>query len=350
MKFIDEVLVKVSAGDGGDGMVSFRREKYVPKGGPSGGDGGRGGSVWAIADENINTLIEYRYKNHCKAKNGKRGGSRSCYGRAAEDVFLPVPVGTIVRNHDLGIILGDLESHGKKVLLAKGGRGGFGNEHFKSGSNRAPRQSTPGGVGESVNVHFELKVVADVGLIGKPNVGKSTLIRCVSSATPKVADYPFTTLQPYLGVVRTSYFNSFVMADIPGLIEGASEGLGLGHRFLRHVQRTRLLFQVIDAFSMDLDAIEKEFRAIETELVNFNSELLLKPRWLVCNKSESYSNDEISQLRSDLSKRLPFPIEQIYCISSLSGMNCNTLVNDVSLFLRELGTPVYTGTLIEGLA
>ncbi|WP_092485681.1 Obg family GTPase CgtA [Candidatus Ichthyocystis hellenicum] len=334
MKFVDEAFVKISAGNGGAGMVSFRREKYIPKGGPSGGNGGRGGSVWAVADENVNTLIEYRYKRHCQAKNGDRGGSRSCHGRSAEDVFLPVPVGTIVYD-DKDNLLCDLDEHGKKFMLARGGRGGFGNEHFKSGSDRAPRHATVGGIGESLNARFELKVMADVGLVGKPNVGKSTLIRCVSSATPKVADYPFTTLHPHLGVVRVGYFSSFVMADIPGIIDGASEGLGLGQRFLKHIQRTRLLFQMVDVSSLDLDVIESEFRSIEKELGGFSLGLLSKPRWLVCNKAESCSESDLRRMRVDLSNRLSFPLASIYCISGFTGMNCDLLINDAYSFLSS---------------
>ncbi|CUT17574.1 MULTISPECIES: Obg family GTPase CgtA [Candidatus Ichthyocystis] len=335
MKFVDEAFVKVSAGSGGAGMVSFRREKYIPKGGPSGGNGGRGGSVWAVADENVNTLIEYRYKRHCQAKNGDRGGSRSCYGRSAEDVFLPVPVGTVIYGGN-DALLCDLDANGKKFMLARGGRGGFGNEHFKTGSNRAPRQSTVGEVGESLNIRFELKVMADVGLVGKPNVGKSTLIRRVSSATPKVADYPFTTLHPHLGVVRVGCFSSFVMADIPGIIDGASEGLGLGQRFLKHIQRTRLLFQMLDVSSMDLDIIESEFRSIEKELGGFSLGLLSKPRWLVCNKAEGCSGDDLRRIRVDLSDRLSFPLTSIYCISGFTGMNCDSLMNDAYYFLSSV--------------
>lgn len=238
MKFIDEVLIDVAAGSGGNGAVSFRREKFIPMGGPDGGDGGKGGSIWALADRNINTLVEYRYTRSFKAKNGEQGRGSDCYGKGADDLILRVPVGTVIRDEETGEELADLAADGRKALVAKGGKGGLGNLHFKSSTNRAPRQSTSGEPGEERRLRMELKVLADVGLLGMTNAGKSTFIRSVSAAKPKVADYPFTTLHPNLGVVRVDQDRSFVVADIPGLIEGAAEGAGLGHQFLRHLART----------------------------------------------------------------------------------------------------------------
>ena len=240
MKFIDEAVIEVIAGNGGNGAVSFRREKYVPRGGPDGGDGGRGGSIYAVADRNINTLIDYRYARIHRAKPGEKGRGADQYGRGAEDIVLRVPVGTVIADAETSEFVADLAEHGARALLAKGGQGGLGNLHFKSSTNRAPRQSTPGGAGEQRRLKMELKVLADVGLLGMPNAGKSTLIRAISAARPRVADYPFTTLAPHLGVVRIDENRSFVVADIPGLIEGAADGAGLGHRFLRHLQSTRL--------------------------------------------------------------------------------------------------------------
>src|SRR5690606_28969915 len=254
MKFIDEAKIEVHAGKGGDGAATFRREKYVPRGGPDGGDGGRGGSVWARADRNLNTLIDYRYERIHRAENGARGMGSDCNGRAGRDIELRVPVGTLVRDAATGELIADLARDGERALLARGGRGGLGNTHFKSSVNRAPRQFTPGEPGESRQLVLELKVLADVGLLGLPNAGKSTFMRAVSSARPKVADYPFTTLNPSLGVVRVGDESSFVLADIPGLIEGAAEGAGLGHQFLRHLSRTRLLLHLVDIAPVDEDA------------------------------------------------------------------------------------------------
>src|SRR6058998_3620415 len=251
MKFVDEATIEVIAGDGGNGAVSFRREKYVPRGGPDGGDGGRGGSIYAIADRNINTLIDYRYARIHRAKPGEHGRGADQYGRGADDIVLRMPVGTMISDADTGELLADLAGNGQRALIAKGGKGGLGNLHFKSSTNRAPRQSTPGERGEQRRLCLELKLLADVGLLGMPNAGKSTLIRAISAARPRVADYPFTTLAPQLGVVRTDEGRSFVVADIPGLIEGAAEGSGLGHRFLRHLQRTRLLLHLVDFAPFD---------------------------------------------------------------------------------------------------
>jgi GTP-binding protein len=287
VKFVDEALIEVHAGDGGNGAASFRREKYVPRGGPDGGDGGRGGSVIARADRNINTLIDYRYARIHRAKRGENGHGADKYGRGADDVVLRVPVGTVVTDADTGEAIADLAHDGDTALLARGGKGGLGNLHFKSSTNRAPRKSTPGEPGESRRLKLELRVLADVGLLGLPNAGKSTLVRAVSAARPKVADYPFTTLAPMLGVVRTDAGRSFVIADIPGLIEGAAEGAGLGHRFLRHLQRTRLLLHVVDIAPVDPQADPVGgARAIVRELARYDAALAAKPRWLVVNKTD----------------------------------------------------------------
>jgi GTP-binding protein len=293
VKFIDEAIIDVHAGDGGNGAASFRREKYVPRGGPDGGDGGRGGSIHLVADRNINTLIDYRYARIFRAQRGENGRGADQYGKGGEDITLRVPVGTVVSDADSGEILADLSRDGARALVAKGGKGGLGNLHFKSSTNRAPRQTTPGEKGEDRRLRLELRVLADVGLLGLPNAGKSTLIRAVSAARPKVADYPFTTLQPNLGVVRTDVDHSFVVADIPGLIEGAAEGAGLGHQFLRHLQRTRLLLHVVDLVPPDPEADPvADAHAIVAELRKYDPSLADKPRWLVLNKLDLVPEDE----------------------------------------------------------
>src|SRR5437773_2967964 len=285
VKFIDEASIEVIAGNGGNGVVSFRREKYVPRGGPDGGDGGRGGSIYAIADRNINTLIDYRYARIHRAKSGENGRGADQYGRGADDIVLRMPVGTVIIDADTKDLIADLSADGMRALVARGGKGGLGNLHFKSSVNRAPRQHTPGEKGEQRRLRLELRVLADVGLLGMPNAGKSTLIRAISAARPKVADYPFTTLAPQLGVVRTDTERSFVIADIPGLIEGAAEGAGLGHQFLRHLQRTRLLLHLVDLAPFDPDADPvRDARAIVRELDKYDPALSAKPRWLVLNK------------------------------------------------------------------
>ena len=282
MKFIDEATIKVYAGDGGNGVATFRREKYEPMGGPNGGDGGRGGSIYAVADRNINTLVDYRYTRTFRAQRGENGRGSDQYGAGGEDLILRVPVGTVISNKATEQVLIDLAEHGQQALLAKGGNGGLGNIHFKSSVNRSPRQCTKGEPGEEFELYFELKVL---GLLGMPNAGKSTFIRSVSAAKPKVADYPFTTLHPNLGVVRVDTNRSFVIADIPGLIEGAAEGAGLGHQFLRHLARTRLLLHLVDIapFDESVDPV-KEARAIVEELRKYDESLYQKPRWLVLNK------------------------------------------------------------------
>ena len=293
MKFIDEAKIEVIAGNGGNGVASFRREKHKPNGGPDGGDGGRGGSVYAVADENLNTLIDYRFTKKHLAQNGERGQSSDCYGKGGEDITLRMPVGTMIFDAESGDLLHDLAQSGQTVLLAKGGEGGLGNIHFKSSTNRTPRQCTPGTEGERFALRLELKVLADVGLLGMPNAGKSTLISAVSNARPKIADYPFTTLHPNLGVVRTAAERSFVIADIPGLIEGAADGVGLGVRFLKHLARTRLLLHLVDIapFDPSVDPVY-EARAIVEELRKYDETLYDKPRWLVLNKIDMIAEDE----------------------------------------------------------
>jgi GTP-binding protein len=305
MKFFDEARIEVHAGDGGDGSASMRREKNVPRGGPDGGDGGRGGSIYAVADANINTLIDYRFTRIYRAKPGENGRGRDQYGKGADDIVLRVPVGTVIKEADGGAVIADLARDGERALLAKGGKGGIGNIHFKSSTNRAPRQFTRGEKGENRNLEMELRVLADVGLLGMPNAGKSTLIRAVSSARPKVADYPFTTLQPNLGVVRVDVNRSFVMADIPGLIEGAAEGAGLGHQFLRHLQRTKLLLHLVDMAPFD-ESIDPaaEVRAIAAELKKYDPALAKKPRWLVFNKADLIGPVEAKKRAAALVKRL----------------------------------------------
>jgi GTP-binding protein len=349
MKFVDEARIEVIAGDGGKGAVAFRREKYIPKGGPSGGDGGRGGSVWAVADLNVNTLIDYRYARLHRARNGEGGQGSDRYGRGAEDVVLRVPVGTQVFDEDTGGLLFDLTRHGERVLLARGGEGGLGNLHFKSSTNRAPRQSTPGTPGEHRRLRLELKVLADVGLLGMPNAGKSTFISRVSNARPKVADYPFTTLHPNLGVVRVADEKSFVVADVPGLIEGAAEGAGLGHQFLRHLQRTRLLLHLVDLSPFD-DARDPvaEARAIVKELRKYDAALYEKPRWLVLNKLDTLEGapgergtpraKAVSEFRRRLRWHGP-----TFEISGLTGEGCEALCREIWAHLerhREPAPPI----------
>ncbi len=302
MKFVDEATIEVIAGKGGNGVASFRREKFIPKGGPDGGDGGRGGSIHAVADRNVNTLVDFRYARLQRAKNGEHGRGSDQYGAAGADITLKVPVGTMIFDADTDELLVDFSQHGQKATLAEGGKGGLGNLHFKSSVNRAPRQFTYGEPGQQRRLRMELKVLADVGLLGLPNAGQSTLISKVSNARPKIADYPFTTLHPNLGVVRTSPSRSFVIADIPGLIEGASEGAGLGHLFLRHLSRTRVLLHIVDVSSPDpeFDAIEQaaiDARAITEELRRYDATLYEKPRWLVLNKLDMVADPQAAQER-----------------------------------------------------
>ena len=329
MKFIDEATIDVAAGDGGAGCVSFRREKFIPFGGPNGGDGGRGGSVWALADRNINTLIDYRYARRHEARNGEAGRGSDQFGAAADDIVLRMPVGTIVTDVDSGQVLCELLEHDQKVLLAKGGDGGFGNLHFKTSTNRAPRQKTPGWPGEKKKLALELRVLADVGLLGMPNAGKSTLIAAISNARPKIADYPFTTLHPNLGVVRVGPEKSFVVADIPGLIEGASEGAGLGHQFLRHLQRTRLLLHIVDLapFDDEVDPV-KQARAIVAELKKYDPALHAKPRWLVLNKLDMVPEEERAARVKDFVRRLRWK-GPVFEISALARQGLGPLTERI---------------------
>lgn len=295
MKFVDEVTIRVEAGKGGAGCMSFRREKFVPKGGPDGGDGGDGGSIYLVADLHVNTLMDFRHKRLLRAQNGGYGMGKQCTGKRGEDLLVPVPVGTTVYDANTQELIGDLVAAGESLCVAKGGMHGVGNVKFKSSTNRAPRQSTPGELGEQRDLRLELKLLADVGLCGLPNSGKSTLIRAVSHATPKVADYPFTTLHPHLGVVSVGEFQSFVIADIPGLIAGASEGIGLGVRFLKHLSRTRLLLHVVDISGTGDQEPETAIRVIETELARFSLELSSKERWMVFNKIDLLPKEEVEQ-------------------------------------------------------
>ena len=328
MKFIDEARISVAAGDGGNGVVSFRREKYEPEGGPDGGDGGRGGSIRVSADRNINTLIEYRYTRKFAAQRGENGASAGCYGRGGKDVVLRVPVGTLITDLDTRQVLADLSHDGQTVLIAKGGKGGLGNIHFKSSTNRAPRQYTPGEPGEERDLRLELRVLADVGLLGLPNAGKSTFIRAVSAARPKVADYPFTTLSPKLGVVRVSEEKSFVVADIPGLIEGAAAGAGLGIRFLKHLARTRVLLHLIDLAPLDPEADPvRDARAIVRELEKYSPELAAKPRWLVLNKLDLIAPDARKRRIEDFLRAYGASDgPPCFPISAVSGEGCRPLI------------------------
>ena len=348
MKFIDEAKIEVLAGKGGDGVASFRREKFVPKGGPDGGDGGRGGSIYALADRNINTLVEYRFARLHRARNGDPGHGSQKYGKGAEDIVLAMPVGTVISNIETGEKIADLTRDGEKVLIAKGGGGGLGNMHFKSSTNRAPRQHTLGEPGEACQLKLELKVLADVGLLGLPNAGKSTLIRAVSAARPKVADYPFTTLHPNLGVVRVDIGKSFVIADIPGLIEGAAEGAGLGHQFLRHLSRTRLLLHLVDIAPYDGDADPvHDAKAIVKELRKYDEDLYRKPRWLVLNKIDLVDAAERARRVKDFVKRYGWKGE-VFTISAMNGEGCKALIHRIMEHLVEAGATAGADAATEG--
>jgi len=326
MKFIDEAKIEVHAGKGGDGAATFRREKYIRYGGPNGGDGGKGGSVWARADRNINTLIDYRFDRIHRAPDGGRGMGSDCNGRGGEDKELRVPVGTVIRDEETADLVADLAKDGERALLARGGQGGLGNMHFKSSVNRAPRQFTRGEPGESRRLALELRVLADVGLLGLPNAGKSSFIRAVSSARPRVADYPFTTLNPSLGVVRVGH-SSFVIADIPGLIEGAAEGAGLGHQFLRHLARTRLLLHLVDLTDENPAYAAK---AVAGELKKYDARLHRKARWLVFNKIDAAQDATARAEKVVRALRWKRPW---FAISALSGEGCETVTKAIA---REL--------------
>ena len=335
MKFVDEAKLRVQAGNGGRGSTSFRREKFVPFGGPDGGDGGHGGSVYLRAAAGINTLVDFRIERLWRAQHGEPGSSNDCTGRSGEDLYVPVPIGTVVRDAETGETLGDLTHEGDVLAVARGGKGGWGNQRFKSSTNRSPRQYGPGLPGEKRTLELELKVLADVGLLGQPNAGKSTLIRAVSAARPKVADYPFTTLYPNLGVVSVGEHRSFVMADIPGLIEGAAEGAGLGIRFLKHLQRTRVLLHILDIAPPDPAADPvADARAIVAELKKFSPELAAKPRWLVLNKSDLLPEPEAEQRAREIVRRLRYRGPK-FLISGATGQGTRALCEAVMRFLEE---------------
>ena len=335
MKFVDEARARVQAGNGGRGSTSFRREKFVPFGGPDGGDGGHGGSVFLRAASGINTLADFRIERTFKAGHGEPGSANDCTGRGGADLYVPVPIGTVVRDTDTQEVLGDLTRHGEELLVARGGKGGWGNQRFKSSTNRSPRQFGPGLPGEKRSLELELKVIADVGLLGLPNAGKSTLIRAVSAARPKVADYPFTTLYPNLGVVAVGMHRSFVMADIPGLIEGAAEGAGLGIRFLKHLQRTGLLLHLVDIAPVDPDADPvRDARAITRELRTFSKELAAKPRWLVLNKRDLLTAEEAEKRARAIVRALRYRGPH-FLISGATGEGTKALCEAVMTLLEE---------------
>ena len=338
MKLVDEAEITVTAGNGGNGSISFRREKFIPLGGPDGGDGGDGGNVYLQADENLNTLVDFRHQKQFRAQRGENGMSRQMYGKGGQDNTITVPVGTVVHNVETDEVIGDLTTHGERLLVARGGKGGLGNMHFKSSINRSPRRATPGGEGELRTLRLELKLLADVGLLGFPNAGKSTFIRAVSAATPKVADYPFTTLYPNLGVVSVEAHRSFVIADIPGLIEGAAEGAGLGALFLRHVQRTRLLLHLVDLAPMEggVEASPAEqVRAIEHELRKYDPGMLEKPRWLVMNKADLLFEDEARERAEEVVRELGWT-QPWYLVSAIGREGTWPIALAVQAFFDRL--------------
>jgi GTP-binding protein len=338
MKFVDEAEIRVEAGDGGNGTIGFRREKYIPRGGPDGGDGGDGGSVYLVADENLNTLIDYRFERFHRAQRGQNGQGSNCTGRKGEDLEIPVPVGTRATDKDTLEVLGDLVEHGQRLKVAQGGFHGLGNARFKSSTNRAPRQKTDGTPGEIRNLLLELMLLADVGLLGLPNAGKSTFIRSVSAAKPKVADYPFTTLVPNLGVVRLDAQQSFVIADIPGLIEGAADGAGLGIQFLKHLERCRVLLHLVDLMPADGSDPIHNAKAIIHELEQYSPKLASKPRWLVFNKIDLLLEDEAQTLCQEIADALG--VETFYQISAFQKMHVDELCRDIMTFIETLPNEV----------
>ena len=338
MRFVDEATINVIAGDGGTGVVSFRREKFIQYGGPDGGDGGDGGSVYLVGDHDINTLADFRHVRTYTAESGLRGAGAKMTGKGGDDLYIPVPIGTLIYDDDIDELIGDITENNQKVKVAQGGFHGLGNTRYKSSVNQAPRKCTPGSPGERRSLRLELKVLADVGLLGLPNAGKSTFIRSVSAARPKVADYPFTTLFPNLGVVRVGMNQSFVIADIPGIIEGASEGAGLGIQFLKHLSRTRLLLHIIDLAPFDGSDPVEQARTIIKELDNYSHDLVDKPRWLVLNKADLLNEDELKIKQDDIIKRLNWQ-GPIYTISAISKQGTEKLAFDIMQHLelnREL--------------
>ena len=335
MKFVDEASIHVIAGKGGNGSASFRREKYIPFGGPDGGDGGDGGSVYLEGDSGLNTLVDFRHRRNYKAQNGVIGKGQQRYGKGGEDIYIRVPLGTMVVDELNEVVLGDVTEHGQHLLVARGGQGGLGNVHFKSSTNQAPRKFTPGKPGEDIQLHLEMKVLADIGLLGFPNAGKSTLISTVSAARPKVADYPFTTLYPNLGVVRVGFDSSFVIADIPGLIEGAAEGAGLGVQFLKHLQRTKLLLHLVEIAPMDEMPPEEAIRKLAQELVNFDRDLGEKPRWLVFTKADVLDQEEAKTIVDRVVKELNWT-DPWFMISSVTQSGTGELVQSIARALDEM--------------
>jgi len=335
MKFVDEASIHITAGKGGSGSASFRREKYIQYGGPDGGDGGDGGSVYLEGDSGLNTLVDFRHRRIYKAQNGVQGKGQERYGKKGEDIYIRVPLGTEVSDEASGIALGDVTEHGQHLLVARGGRGGLGNVHFKSSTNRAPRKFTPGEEGEEIQLHLEMKVLADIGLLGFPNAGKSTLISSVSAARPKVADYPFTTLYPNLGVVRIGMDSSFVIADVPGLIEGAAEGAGLGVQFLKHLKRTRLLLHLVDIAPLDEMPPEDAVRKLAQELLNFDSSLGEKPRWLVFTKTDVLEQSEAAEIAARVVKELDWTAPW-FMVSSVTRSGTDELMQNVGRALDEM--------------
>jgi len=351
MKFVDEVSIRVKAGDGGNGCMSFRREKFIENGGPNGGDGGDGGSIYMVADENLNTLVDYRYTRHFDAERGSNGGSTDCTGRKGEDLVLRVPVGTTVIDASTQEIIGDLTKAGQRLMVVQGGWHGLGNTRFKSSTNRAPRQTTPGKPGEQRDLKLEMKVLADVGLLGLPNAGKSTFIRSVSAAKPKVADYPFTTLVPNLGVVSVDRWKSFVIADIPGLIEGASDGAGLGIRFLKHLARTRLLLHLVDMAPLDESDPADAAEVIVNELLKFSPALTDRDRWLVLNKCDMLPEEEHEAIKQRIIERLNWE-GPVYTISAISKLGTERISHDIMRYLEDradrlANDPAYAEELAE---
>ncbi len=336
MRFVDEATIKAIAGDGGNGVIHFRREKYIPRGGPDGGDGGDGGSVYLIGDNNINTLADFRHVRTYQAENGEKGGAREMTGKSGEDLYVKVPVGTLIYDDDTDELIGDITRDGQAIKVCQGGFHGLGNTRYKSSTNRAPRKCTPGSPGERRNLRLELKVLADVGLLGMPNAGKSTFIRAVSAAKPKVANYPFTTLYPNLGVVRVGDFQSFVIADIPGLIEGASTGAGLGIQFLKHLARTRLLLHIIDVAPFDGSNPVDSAQKILLELEKYSAELADKPRWLVLNKTDLLDADQLAEKQQQITEALNWD-GPVYAISAISKQGTDKLVYDIMQALEQTG-------------
>lgn len=339
MKFVDEAIIQISAGKGGDGSASFRREKYVPFGGPDGGDGGNGGSVYIVADSGLNTLVDFRHARLFKAKNGESGKGRQMYGKAGDDITITVPVGTSIIDDETGELVGDIIDVEQSICIAQGGRGGLGNMHFKSSTNRAPKTTTQGKLGASLRLRLELKLLADVGLLGLPNAGKSTLISAVSAARPRIADYPFTTLYPNLGVVRLGIEGSFVIADIPGIISGAADGAGLGLQFLRHLERTRLLLHLVDIAPLDGQSPVDQIRELEHELDRYSDNLALKPRWLVLNKTDILEKSEVERIAQETLKALNWE-GPWFVISAVSGSGLKALQQAVMVQLDSMAEDV----------